>query len=385
MRILFVGARSIYSNPTEGLLPSVVARIGNVRQIGPGYSPLPATTPAGLREWASRNSFDALFIDASITLMAIGSSPDADRKELRKSTVRSASLEDLSTLAEFIWLIRNLEIPTISSLMRLDLHTWNDTWSKKLFQITDVFLGVDPDMRPTQLALDAAGRDPAFRSPAQNDYFSFAESHRDRVIPFPHFVSRSVDSPTNRRPRRSSVPTWAVPGLPYLERQLAVASLNEVGARVKTSAAYKVTSASYRLGKGQSLAARFARDRYKRLIENSDASFVSGSALGLPVRKYFEIPALGCLMVGVPFNKMKSLGFNEGEHYIEAAPEQLPAVHRWLIENRQQAEDIARRGSGFVWSKHSDSARAAMLRHYLENSIGSRPTVRWRNGDWTME
>lgn len=384
VRILFVGARSSYMNPTEELLPEVLARVGTVTAVGPGYGGEtwpPGPTVGSLR---ALGPFDAIVLDTSATLLAIEPNRAATSKAILQVTATKATYHGLMALAGLVEQLPELRIPIVASLVRLDPHAWQAEWETPLLELADAFLGLDPMHAPSDLESAAAATDPMFGVGLSRNYYDFAEVHRSRLVPWPHFVSRSVDPSVDRSTRAFSNPRWAVPGVPYAERLEALQQLKRAGIQAKGSLAYRSVALSYRINRGQTLATQIARLRYSRLLRWADVALVSGSSLRLPVRKFFEVPGSGCLMAAVPFNSMEALGFNPYEHYVPVNPTDPSSVHSWLCRYPDEAAAIANRGTDLVWRAHSDEARARMLAAFLR-VIQDRPTVRWRSGTWTIE
>jgi hypothetical protein len=81
----------------------------------------------------------------------------------------------------------------------------------------------------------------------------------------------------------------------------------------------------------------------------------------MPIRKFFEIPALGTLLVCRPFKGFAAAGFQDGLNCLVAEPDQILDVHRDLQANPERAEQIASAGQRFMIETHSLNARARDL------------------------
>lgn len=370
MRTLFLGSLRPYMNPTEQLLPEVLSLLGEVETLHPPQ----LTEPGPYGSWGSMSWLepqpDAVILDTALTFGLALSGPDAQLAR----TIR-LRLEDA----------RSLGVPVIASLLRMDPHAWEPSWNPRLIGLADAFLGLDPRHAPSLEARALAALDSSFRGLLSMSYFDFVHDHRDRLIAFPHFVSPSTDFEGLAGLRSTKEMRWAIPGARYAERRLAEQELLRIRAKVRVSRVNKLLAASYRLGIASSVATRFARHRYKMLIRNADLVFVSGSALKLPVRKYFEVPALGRLMVAEPFNGMADLGFVPGRHFVESLSGDLPAIDSWARHNPDSALEIAEQGYSFVWDRHSSRSRADMLRAVLLAARDTKvPAIEWRNGVWSL-
>ena len=86
----------------------------------------------------------------------------------------------------------------------------------------------------------------------------------------------------------------------------------------------------------------------------------------MPIRKFFEIPALGTLLVCRPFKGFAAAGFQDGVNCLVAEPDQILDVHRDLQADPERGEQIARAGQRFMVETHSLSARACDLAAIIE-------------------
>jgi hypothetical protein len=103
--------------------------------------------------------------------------------------------------------------------------------------------------------------------------------------------------------------------------------------------------------------ARIAATRY---------SYTCGSALDMPIRKFFEIPASGSVLVCRPFHGFKDAGFIDGKNCMIVEPEQIIDAHRSLLADPDLAQRLASSGQHLVMEKHSLDARSRHLASIVE-------------------
>jgi spore maturation protein CgeB len=96
------------------------------------------------------------------------------------------------------------------------------------------------------------------------------------------------------------------------------------------------------------------------------------------LRKYFEIPALGSVLVCLPCNGFEELGFRDKVNAMICEPDQLPELARWLNENTDKAQEIADAGRRLITERHTIEARACQLKTALESVLAGK----WRGGVW---
>jgi hypothetical protein len=104
---------------------------------------------------------------------------------------------------------------------------------------------------------------------------------------------------------------------------------------------------------------------YASRINQHRAAFTDSSIYRYIVRKYFEIPATGALLIADksisgPF---RELGFIENVHYIAVSPENLEEKIQYVLDegNHQELDQIRRRGQELVWQKHKVEDRANLI------------------------
>jgi hypothetical protein len=104
------------------------------------------------------------------------------------------------------------------------------------------------------------------------------------------------------------------------------------------------------------------------------------------VRKFFEIPALGSVLVCMPCNGFEALGFENGVNAMVARPDQIPEVHAFLEAHPEEAQNIADAGRELIWEKHTVQARAAQLAASLDAILSGRfKGSYWEKGEFCLE
>ena len=120
-------------------------------------------------------------------------------------------------------------------------------------------------------------------------------------------------------------------------------------------------------------------------IYKSKYSYTCGSFLRSAIRKFFEIPALGSLLVAQPCANFKELGFVDGINAIVCDPENIVDLHYELERNPERAAKISIEGYRMVAATHSDTARIGQFGKCLEAiHRGVFQGSRWRNGQFDI-
>ncbi len=120
-------------------------------------------------------------------------------------------------------------------------------------------------------------------------------------------------------------------------------------------------------------------------IRHSRTAFACGSGLNYPVRKFFQIPSYGALMLAYPCTGFRDYGFVDGVNCLETAPEDAGKVARNVINNPVLLEKITRAGWEYVQREHNvDNRIAQILRCTEEIWRGRKINAQYRAGKFEI-
>jgi hypothetical protein len=112
--------------------------------------------------------------------------------------------------------------------------------------------------------------------------------------------------------------------------------------------------------------------------------YTARGGFGLPVRKFFEIPAAGALLLCSPCTGYEELGFVDGIHYYAVEPHDLPAFVQEIIRTGAGSA-VAASGRKVVANNHSLQARAQQIRRCLDGLLnGTYRGARWQKGEFVL-
>lgn len=101
----------------------------------------------------------------------------------------------------------------------------------------------------------------------------------------------------------------------------------------------------------------------------------------MPIRKFFEIPAAGAVLVCRPFHGFSALGFEDGVNCIVSEPERIADAHQRLTYDLDHAQQLATAGQKLVMERHSISARARDLSVIMKSIVeGNFAGSEWVGG-----
>lgn len=207
--------------------------------------------------------------------------------------------------------------------------------------------------------------------------------NNNRMIQFTHFVNSSEFYFECLSNRENIID---ISGANYYHRKMAL--------NVIQNSEYKINKKFYkvifpilrRLGMkpdGNPILLKLYNILFKYELEKAKYIFTCGSGLEWPIRKFFEIPATGTLLLAKPFYNSEKLGFKENINYIKTDFNNLLETIRTLESGLLlDSQEIANKGQELVRKKHSLEARSQKLEECLKSIlINNFDGTYWSNGN----
>ena len=126
---------------------------------------------------------------------------------------------------------------------------------------------------------------------------------------------------------------------------------------------------------------QFMNSEQRKILNNSQFSYTCGSEIKWPVRKFFEIPAAGAVLLCSEFNGMRDAGFIHGENCMIIDPNN---IHEILSKAKKtnKFDKIARNGRDMIATSHSLSKRSEQLSVAIDKTLdASFCGADWVNGE----
>jgi len=378
-RILFIGINWRYMNRTGELLLAMLREVGDVVCYGPGFVAEDVLSQGLQRFVDAAGPFDAAVMTELIAFSE--KVADVDARQIR-SVTRQYVFDFPTRHLDYVSTIRQqvpaLTCPRLISLLQCDLYNWTSYHTDRICAVAQYFLSNGPENVLFVDQMHSLRRESFWRS--ANDHFArFIIDRAADIISFPLFVALEefYELPLDQRAYE-----WAVPGVQYHARRLADRELRRLGAsRAPRAAARAVVLASRVFGAASHVQLSLGNTLFRRQLETARAVYTCGSALRQPVRKFFEVPAAGALLVCEPCVGFADMGFRHGVNAIACAPADVGEVHELLARDGDRAQHIATGGQRLVREEHSLPARARQLRSCLtEISNGRFAGARWQEG-----
>jgi hypothetical protein len=374
-RILFLDVAVAYINPTRNLLPRLVDQAGDVTFFGPGYVPSEVLR-RGLHSFiAEHGPFDVALATEHIVFALVPGDPRTETLYRRNYRRFHFPVSDLGERGRILDDLGRSACVTVAMLLESDFYDFSQQQIDHIhqrFQFVATWGAqfVRPISSLSRLRLEH------FAHRATDRWHDFVAANAGRVVPLLHFVADDEFCFVSlaHRPR-----TWSVPGTRYEARQRAVEALSRRGitTRRRLPVAGMLSRAGLRPFSWHWFLAYY-QDSFREEIRQSRYAFTCGSALGYPIRKFFEIPAMGSVLACVPCQGFEELGFRHGINAFASPPESLPDLTRELEADSGRAQAVADAGRELVATRHSLNARAEQLALALERLVSGR----WRGAVW---
>jgi hypothetical protein len=394
MRLLYIDCYHHYLNPTSALLPALVsAAAEQVTFYGPGYSSA-ADLQSGLAAFVDRTApYDAVMLGMQVPIFAWDESRLlGSMRHLNHYTVFSSSKEIV--LPFFRDVLRNLaRLPIrhkIISLLNFDYYATTERHTKVLESIDAYVITPGVQFAPRMEELpEWAWSERHFvrkRQMVSNAWNDFLVRNESRVISLPHFVSDGEFSFRGLADRRCRV---SIPGVEYVMRRRGRSTLRERGIRPAAKPIFNLLRYADRLGLrvfSHKLGMAMYQAAYRGNLIDTRIVYSAREGFGIPVRKFFEIPAAGAVLLCVAPHNFKELGFINGEHFLEVGPDELPGAIDALEREPERAQRIAANGRQLVFDRHSFAARSEQLANCFQAiERGHFGGSRWNSGNFVVQ
>lgn len=374
MKIIFIDCYHHYLNPTSGLLAALfTAAAGDVAFYGPGYSSEKDLT-GGIRAFVDRTGpYDGLVLGMQIPLFAW----DEDRlirnaRHIRNYTCFGSSAPIVVPFfKEVLANVGKLPIPhRFISLLNFDYYVTTDRHTA-VFEELDAYV-ITPGIQFAPVFDELpewVWREKHFinkKSMISPAWLNFLRRRPERVLSLPHFVADSEFSFRGLAERRQLV---SIPGIEYVMRKEGRKRLKARGFRPAAKPIFNLLRVADRLGLRPYCRFPFLKlyhATYQGNLIDTRFAYTAREGFGIPLRKFFEIPAAGAVMLCVPPIGFSELGFRDKENYLEVTPDELPDTIETLLHDPERAQAIAAAGRKLVFDRHSVAARAVQLARCFE-------------------
>lgn len=393
MRVLYVDANAWHINPTANLLPVLVReRFPAACFYGPGFVN-DAVLSGGLQSFVDgQGPFDVVLLGPATPFLGEGADADSGAVAFlrRYASHRLTDQALLTFFADARAAFGKLPVAVrLVSVLNFDYYATSQKQIDALLEQSIAVLGPnDQFVLPLADLPDFASREKHYVKKADrltDAWRNFLLQHPERVVTSTHFVGPQeyCFDPLSVRPYEV-----AVPGVEYLLRKDAVRRLAGTRLRSASKAYFHLYRLANRLGLpaySHPLTLRLYNLFFQRTLADTRCVYTARGGFGIPIRKFFEIPAAGGLLICSPCNGYADLGFEAGRHYVQAEPDALlDVLSEWSASPR--AQEVASAGQQLVIARHSMAARGEQIERCLRAMVtGGYRGARWHQGEFVVD
>jgi hypothetical protein len=393
LKILYVDIHLHSLNPTNTLMPNMMNGVGDVTFYGPGYLSEDVLAGGVLRFIDKTGPYDILFLGPN---MPIISQSNDDLQESADYFGRWAALTPPreAIYRFFVAFLKSLSSIPIAqrfvSMVTLDSYSSSQCQMDQLDHFDMKLLASNEHFVRRVADLPAwANREKHYlanKHIISDAWYDYLAARPERVITSLHFVSDGEFSFRGLAHRKCDV---SIPGVDYHTRREAVHSLKRRGIGVSSKFTYNVYRVLNKLG--MPVYSRYPLLKYFNVsyffnLMNSRYVFTAAEAFGMPIRKYFEIPAAGAVLLATACNGFDRIGFANGVNCLEVEPDNLADAVGHLEKNPDDAQRLASAGRNLIYREHSISARIEQVRSCMNAIIaGKFLGAEWVDGRYSLK
>lgn len=380
IRVLWIDVDARFLNRTRNLLPFCLASECDVKFYGPGYTS-GDTLSAGLTSFLGENGpFDVLVTSPHIAFASLAKLSSIDQVYQRNYAFKF-NISHLQSIVQIAQDLVECKLPRVGFFLETDYYNWTSHEVDAIETCLDYVVGLAPPFWRDLNAMPRLHRE-IFANNVTDVWWNWSRANRDRVASILPMIDASEVhySALANRPHK-----WSVLGVGYAARSEAAKALTDAGLSPLGSSRWRVAfGALKRLGvirRETDFSLSHLNFDFQQRLAQSRASFTCGSGLGMPIRKFFEIPAAGAVLVCQPFAGFNEAGFEDRVNAIVSEPEDILEVHKWLEANPEEAQEIADAGRSLVVKRHSVMARARQFAQILSRISKRQPlNYYWQDG-----
>mgnify|MGYP005633631703 CR=1 FL=1 len=359
MKVLYLGLNIRYINNTRNLIPSLLGIHNDLFLYGPGYSSS-NTLDNGLQSYCDLyGPFDLICSNEVLSIEFVESefSDFIDRFSSSHYFNFDINERHLLDMSDFFRNVSNIN--KILFLITFDSYFFNKEKERIILGLNAYIVGTGKTCAKRKEDCKNVNKE-AFYSKVNNNWHNFVQRY-SKVIQLPHFIDSSEffwGDISNR------VYDCSVPGTGYWSRLKAIRNLIDGGIKIPKLRYRTIFGILSRLG-FKPYSNRIMLYLYNRLffdvIEDSFSSYTCGSGTEQPMRKFFEIPSKGAILLCIPFNGYEDMGFKDNYNCVVCDPSNVSDKVKYLRKNMEIAISIAENGRKLIFDCHSIHARSDQL------------------------
>ena len=390
MRILYIDVNITHINPTANLFSKMLLNISDdVTFYGPGFLSNEIIKNGVLKFVKNQKPFDIVIYGPTCPMLNKTMEEDIVGY-CKNSTTNEISFDTLLKYFKDVnFNFLNLET-RIQAISTLNYDYYSDPGKVLDIIEKNKFYLIGPNEQSMSLLEnlpDFAKKESHYKRKQgqfSDRWFNYISSNPQRNVTALHFVSTEeiFFDPLDSRNYDISVP-----GVEYFLRRKALQELKKSNLKISPKTVFNLFKILNFL-KLKPYSNKFFMNFYKSSFQNSlrDSKFVytARGGFGIPIRKFFEIPASSSVLICDPCIGFEDLGYIPDKNYIKAKPEELiDKLNFWI--NNVYAQDVAIAGRDLILLKHSMKARSEQIKKcFTKILLNEFSGSRWVKGDYII-
>lgn len=387
MKLLFIDVCSGSINPTNNLIPALLHLSADTVCYGPGFVE-ESELKGGIERFVEKYGGFDFYVTARLDMEFADSDVYYNHRYMRPRYSCDVLKAFGSDAAVFLDQTR---VPKIVFLTAFDPYALHDKFAKVIAEVNGYLVawadGFSKSMK--EIDFDVFSREEFYARYKGRDFerwHNLVTKYKHKFINLGHFIAETEFDWTSLSNRREKV---VVPGQMYVRREAARRALARQKILERSGQFRFVISAMDHAGLRpytRSWVQSLYNQTFVQSIRSTRYAYTDGAGDDYPVRKYFEIPALGTLLLCEPCAGFENLGFADRKNAIVVASDAIGDAVEWLRKSPTEAQEIADEGRKLIWNQHSLHARADQFARCLANIAAGRfMGSRWDTGKFVVD
>lgn len=375
-KLLILIPKSLYLNPTEKCFINALQRRFEVVKYGPGYLSTLEIKDDIRIVCEELGPFDGIIIHQYFLLNNLKAASESGYFAFDVNGFLTAH-------PQFPSHYDKLPCPVFALMLRADVYSFSESYIKTLERFSGYIIAWPADFVAPLDQLNDLEKE-SFGKQATDRYRDFAIANDHRIIPVIHVIGNDEFCEMEWKKKNLDV---CIPGVQYYTRKSASRILEASGRKAVISPlsiriVYRLASLFNIKLQRSSWGIWYLNHNFRKMISYSKLCYTDGSLLRYPVRKFFEIPAFGSLLVADPCVGTEELGFRNEVSFLSAKPEELPDLIGDVLQNEDRTIKIIKAGQRLISERHSGSARAEQFYGIFRKVVkGDFNGARWHQGE----
>jgi len=395
MKVLYVDVNAVHLNPTATHLPILFGQnFDDVSYFGPGFISDIELSNGILKYIEKTGPYDVLVIGANTPILIENkkSGIPATADYLCKYTYQKSRKQILiSFFNDIHQSVPDIDIQIkIISTLNFDYYSATAKQVEMLLNNNLIVLGPNEQfILPVDALPDFAKNEPHYLRKldrVSDVWREYIKENPSKIITALHFIA---DEELGFSPISGRSDKVSVPGVAYFLRKEAKKILRQSNIKCDSNWLLNIYKGANKIGfpvYSDFYLQKLYNLAFRHKLMTRKYVYTARGVFGIPIRKFFEIPAAGATLICSPCNGFSDLGFKKDVHYIHSEPEELPSVISQINDDTNKAQEIASKGRDLILNHHTIYKRGGQIKMCLDAIMNnSYQGSYWENGGFFLK